>query len=166
MKKILLICTVFLLFQSCMNIGPNENDGNEKFQKMNRLEWLSGSWEFEIDDGLFAESWTKTNDSVFTGFGYMMIGEDTASIEILSIELINDDLYYVSKVSDQNNKQEIAFKLISDSDNTLIFENKKHDFPQRIIYKFVDNNAFTAIIEGDYEGEPNSTELFMSRTSH
>jgi hypothetical protein len=163
MKKILFILTIFLIVQSCKNAGSSAN--KENFEKIHRLEWLVGNWEFEIDEGLFAEKWVKLNDSVFSGIGYMLIGEDTATKEILTIELINDELYYVALVSEQNNHKEVAFKLVSDSDNSFVFENKKHDFPQRIIYKYIDNNSFTAVIEGEIEGEENTTELFMSRVN-
>lgn len=161
MKKILFVLSVFLFFQSCKNTGSD--DHNEKFLKLTQLEWLAGSWEFETDDALFSESWTKMNDSVMSGKGFMLIGEDTVTKETITIELINNDVYYVVLVDGQNNNQEVAFKLVSDSDNTFVFENKKHDFPQRIIYTFLNNNSFTAVLEGEYEGEMNTMELYMSR---
>jgi hypothetical protein len=66
-------------------------------------------------------------------------------------------------VSNQNNQQPVYFKLISKEDGRYIFENKEHDFPQRVIYHLVSNDAVHARIEGVRNGQERGSDFKYSR---
>ena len=63
----------------------------------------------------------------------------------------------------QNNGNAINFKLISSKNNNYIFENKKHDFPQRIGYSHVNFDTLHAWIEGFSKGKNKKEKFFMWR---
>lgn len=54
---------------------------------------------------------------------------------------------------DQNRGKEVCFKLVSREHNTYVFENKIHDFPQRIIYQNQGKEDLLAWIEGEFNGK-------------
>jgi len=151
---------VFLIISmlSCLNSGKSE-----KYKKMQQFSVFVGEWEFEIDNGVFGERWEQKNDSVFSGYGYMVIGEDTVSREVLSVEQQGNDIFYIVIVEDHNDGQPVKFRLVSDADNTFVFENMEHDFPQKISYKIEGNDQIQAVVEGFIEGEPDKLELFYTR---
>jgi hypothetical protein len=159
-RNYILLFSVFI-FCGCSQL-PNYDQHSNKFSSLQQLAWLKGYWEFEIDDGLFAESWLQLNDSVFLGYGIMIVGEDTVSQEIITLEYFDEELYYVVVASGQNEDQAVKFKLVSESEGVFVFENKAHDFPKRITYNYIDDDHFEAIVEGD-EGNQDGFELFMTK---
>jgi hypothetical protein len=164
MKKLLTILFAVAVLSACNNHSASDQSNSKEYKELKKMEWLLGNWEFEIDNGLFAEQWEVLNDSTYTGYGYMIIGEDTVSKELISIEEVKSgELWYGVTVSDQNEGENVRFKLVSSENNQFVFENKDHDYPQVIRYIYIDNESFTAVVEGLVEGEMQKTELFMSR---
>jgi hypothetical protein len=49
------------------------------------------------------------------------------------------------------------------SDKKFVFENITHDFPQRIIYHFVDDKNLTARIEGEVDGKMESSDFIYKK---
>lgn len=70
-------------------------------------------------------------------------------------------IVYSPTVTNQNNGQPVRFELISTTGHRYIFENKKHDFPQRVIYHLVSNNAVHARIEGTKNGKQMGVRLSL-----
>ena len=71
---------------------------------------------------------------------------DTIFSEYLRILKTGEDIFFMSKVD--HNQYPVAFKLIDLNNLTAIFENEKHDFPQKIIYNFSKKDTMQAAIEG------------------
>jgi len=65
-------------------------------------------------------------------------------------------LRYVAQPSGQ---AEATFMLKSLTEDTVVFENPRHDFPQRILYKRVDKDTLVARIEGSVEGRARSADF-------
>lgn len=100
--------------------------------------WLNGVWKMEQSNGkIRLETWKLTNDGSLIGSGMKVTGGDTILLEHLQIECKEDQIKYIATVPDQNNALPVEFLLVSSKDHHFIFENKLHDFPQRIIYNWV-----------------------------
>jgi hypothetical protein len=162
MKHIVIVFLLASVITSCRQ-SCCKHDHHHPVDELKQLEWLLGSWQFEVDNALFAEEWSIMNDSTFKANGIMIIGEDTVTKESITLEFRNGILSYVVLVEGENDGKPVSFPLLSSTENKFVFENTLHDFPQRIIYEYVDEKSFTAIIEGEYEGEINRTELFMTK---
>lgn len=149
MKKIFVILvTVLLLHGSC----ANKSNGPSKLDK---IDWVLGYWEMESPEGKVAESWIRTNDSVYSGIGkYTDTAGQTLTTEEISIVLRGGKLLYIPLVTDQNAGQPVIFTEVSFSDTMVVFENKNHDFPQRIVYVKQGEGKMLAYIEGEMNGEP------------
>lgn len=144
MKNLFYILNIslFLLTQSIFS-----QEITEQFSKFN---WLEGKWERITEKSSSYEIWEKANDNLFTCESVIIRNGDTVSYESIRLEIIESEIFYIPTVRDQNENQPIFFKLIS-YDDEAIFENKEHDFPQRIIYK-QEGDTLKARIEGEKNG--------------
>jgi hypothetical protein len=136
---------------------------DDKDQKFRHFEWLIGSWANLSDDGNFYENWTKINDSSYSAFSYMTITGDTVFSETVELKLVDNEIYYVVAASGQNEGQAVSFRLVSNENGEFVFENKGHDFPQRIIYKHPAPDSIHARIEGTVNGKFSMQEFPMKR---
>jgi len=77
----------------------------------------------------------------------------------------NSDLFYVPKVKDQNNGQEVRFKGKIISQTQLVFENPEHDFPQMITYKKINADSLVAEISGTTNGKTEKQAFSLKRVN-
>ena len=156
--KSTLIITITILLLSC------QNKAERKFEKLEKMNWLIGQWENKTPEGYLTETWTKDNDSTFSGQSYFIIKEkDTLHFESIVLMQVNDDLIYQPIVKGQNENQPVDFKLISDAEDSFSFENPKHDYPQKITYKKINNKSLTATISGLQQGKQSSESYPMTK---
>lgn len=156
---IVTICSAgLIMFISCQNKSEN------KFDKLEKMNWLLGNWENKMHDGVLTERWTKVNDSTFSGTTYFIINKkDTVHSETIILTQLNDEMVYRPTVKGQNNDEPIDFKLSSESENTFSFENPKHDYPQKIVYKKVNETSLVTTISGMQQGKQNSESYPMKK---
>jgi hypothetical protein len=163
-KTIIYCFANLIFFNACWSGNPgSERSEPARFKKLNQLEWLLGSWANLSDEGNFYENWARTNDSVFTAFSYMTISGDTVFSESVTLEMLGNDLLYIVSVADQNDAKPVSFKLVSSNKGEFVFENKEHDFPQRIIYKNPTPDSLHAMIEGMINGKFSRQDFPMKR---
>lgn len=130
---------------------------------LSELEWLTGHWEHNGPDGLLQESWTRQNDSVFTGRGSFTRGTDTLFAEFLELRQQNGDLFYIPTTIGQNGEKPVLFRLTSSGGNVWVFENPQHDFPQRITYTRVGSDSLVAEISGSKGGQQRKETFAMKK---
>lgn len=113
---------------------------------------LKGTWIMNSAKGPIYEEW-KQDGTALKGRSYKLTGTDTVLFE--SIVLMQDDkgVYYIPSTENQNDKKPVTFTLISSENQRFVFENKLHDFPQRIIYQLVNSDSIAARIEGTVKKE-------------
>jgi hypothetical protein len=110
---------------------------------------LEGIWKIDNPNENSFEEWVFISDSLMLGKSFSIVKNDTITNEFLSIKAYNKAYFYSAKVLNQNNAEEITFKLISSKNKTYTFENPQHDFPKKITYCLVENNMITATIEDE-----------------
>jgi hypothetical protein len=127
---------------------------------MSYFEKLHGSW-INVSDSpaLSYEQWFPT-DSGWIGMGATVENGDTVFYENLQIKSEGKNYYYVVNVNGQNHNQSIAFKLQSADSTKVVFENQLHDFPQKIIYQFINSDSMVASVSGMVSG--NNKEIMFS----
>jgi Domain of unknown function (DUF6265) len=127
------------------------------------LHSLAGTWKMETPRGPMFERWVMADSHKLVGKSYKMKNADTIVLEKLELAFVKGAIFYTSVVSDQNNQRPIPFKLVSAGDNKFIFENKSHDYPQRIIYQLVSTDSVHARIEGTKNGKEMGSDFFYTR---
>ena len=143
MKKIILNT---LLLLSCSTVYAQTGS-------IKQFSFLLGSWEMKTKTGKTTEHW-KSGPSTYIGSSYKHDAKgDSTLTETISLKKINGIWHFCVTGHERNNIGTTNFKLISNSENTFVFENAKHDFPQRIVYQGSGGDKLTAWIEGKINGE-------------
>ena len=146
---------LFLLFLSCFACKSSDY--------LNNFDWLEGKW--QINESASFEEWTKIDDTLYRGKGYEIRKNDTLITEMIEIVQKGKEVFYIPSVADQNNGQPVEFKLISKKKGIIIFENKNHDFPQRIIYVKNGKDQIDAKIEGEKKGVFSEIKFTLKRVN-
>jgi hypothetical protein len=124
---------------------------------------LLGSWQNTSAKGMIAETWEQQNDSVYSGKSYVVMGTDTLSSETILLQQTGNEVWYIPTVKEQNGAKPIPFRLTVATATQLVFENPKHDFPQKIAYTFIGNDSLVAEISGDAQGRKQPQLFPMKR---
>ncbi|MNR26169.1 hypothetical protein D3C85_1433620 [compost metagenome] len=102
----------------------------------------------------------RNPDKTLSGKSYRINAKgDSTLTETLKVRNVGKDTFYCSTVNGQNEGKEVCFKLISTTDQTYVFENKMHDFPQRIVYQDKGKREMLAWIEGELNGKSRKSEF-------
>lgn len=109
-----------------------------------------GKWKMEVENTLVYEEWTVINDSELMAKSFTIENADTSISETIHLKKFSDNWAYVAIPINQSIT---LFSLTDFTNKKFIFENKEHDFPQRISYEFHKDGKMTASIEGDVNGE-------------
>jgi len=104
---------------------------------------LAGEWR-TTKGPAFYESWKIQNDSTLAGSAFSINGSDTLMIEKMQLVRLGDSLVYKVNVG---NRKTVSFGLAKATKNSWVFENKIHDYPNRIIYKMINDSILHAQTE-------------------
>lgn len=117
------------------------------------LAWLVGCW--VTPDKSAQEVWVVNNEQSLAGFGVAINGDKVGFYEVLSINQSADGTWiYTAHPSGQASASFVAVEI---TENTVVFANPDHDYPQEIRYKREGNHLYATIslLEGV---NPNSFE--------
>jgi hypothetical protein len=127
------------------------------------LQFIIGSW--KIEAGAEMEKWEFVNEKELRGKGFAVNGRDTILKEVIQLVYNDSGIHYIVKVKGQNNNESTTFSLVNTQKATFVFENKAHDFPQRINYRKISDTLIMAWIEGEKNGEKKKMEYPMKKTN-
>lgn len=122
----------------------------EDFELLNSI---TGVWKMHKGSSAIFETWSKESDSLFIGKSFDVSKGDSAVLEDVRLFLSNGIVVYAPRASGQNQNEEVYFKLIEIRNKKFTFENKAHDFPQRIVYHFKSESLLDAWIVGKLKGK-------------
>lgn len=145
-------CIAFTLIVCC-------SSHDDPFKNLDKL---TGLWTMNTDQGPLYEEWSRQINNSMYGKSYMINGNDSIVLELVELKKQGDSVVFEPIVKGQNNEKPVSFKLVN-TDTAFIFENKNHDFPQRVIYKFIGNDSIVARLEGKKDGQEGSVEFYYSR---
>lgn len=159
----LLIVFTFFFLQSC-----NKYDANGKlikeYEELHKAEWLIGNWEKKDSLGTLTESWQNLDDSTFVGQSfYITTKNDTVHRETIELMQKGDFLLYSATVQGENNGLPTPFQMTESTDSLLVFENPKHDYPQKIRYQLNEDKSFIATVSGIQKGKESSESFLMQK---
>jgi hypothetical protein len=157
MKNVVILAVV-VVFIAC------QNKSEKNFDELEKMSWLVGEWENKMPDGILTETWTKANDSTFTGKTLFIRDKDTLHSEEIVLTQKGETLLYIPTVKGQNDNKPVEFKKTeSKIENEFAFENPKHDYPQKIVYKKVNETNLVATISGKQQGKSSSESYPMKK---
>lgn len=117
------------------------------------FDFLAGKWEMKAQSGKIMERWHKHRDSLTASSHRFNAKGDSLLTETVTLKKIKGDWHYCVTGYEKGNEGKTDFKLVTSADNTFIFENQQHDFPQRIVYQNKGKDGILAWIEGEIGGK-------------
>jgi hypothetical protein len=124
--------------------------------------WLAGCWSNTDGGPEVTEQWMKPAGNSMMGMGRTVKAGKVTTWEFTRIfQDERGDFYFSAKLPKQD---EASFKLIKWSDNTYVFENLDHDFPQRVIYQLQNSTQMNGRIEGRISGKDSGFNFPMKRS--
>ena len=145
-----------VLFVLCVSL--HAQDGKSS---VNSLGWISGCWEGNDNGAVTTERWTRPTENMMLGMSQTIRNGKTVSFEFLRIANNGQGLAYIAKPSDAQTETPFAFAKMGERE--IVFENMKHDFPQRIIYRSDKPDSLFARIEGMQNGKLEGMDFPMKR---
>ena len=114
------------------------------------LSWITGHWVRTSERVQGEELWTDVAGGTMLGLSRTVVAGKTVEFEFLRIEQRSDGIYYVAHPQARPGTD---FKLVRTRGQEAVFENLEHDFPQRIIYRRIQDGSLAVRIEGDQDGK-------------
>ncbi|MGH9866580.1 MAG: DUF6265 family protein [Candidatus Polarisedimenticolia bacterium] len=113
------------------------------------LSWMAGAWGSEQEGVAMEEHWTSPRGGLMVGMHRDVLPSGKAFFEFLRIEARPDGIVYVAMPRGQ---APTDFPLKESTARRVVFENLKHDFPQRILYWLDEAGRLNARVEGPSGG--------------
>lgn len=132
--------------------------------RLSDAEWLIGTWESKTSKGSLYETWNRVDEHNFYAKSYYLNNSDTSLFETVELKDSIGKLFYIVSVPGQNGEKPVSFASVHLSGDSLVFENKKHDFPQRISYRKISADSLVAEVSGDVDGKNISEPFAMRKT--
>lgn len=121
--------------------------------RIESLAWLSGCWERRGQRGVTEEQWARPAGGTMIGFSRTVRRvadrDSTAEYEFLRVFVRDGKLVYAALPSGQRYTE---FTETSATDSAVVFENPRHDFPQRVTYTRRGADSVVARIDGSVQG--------------
>ena len=136
-----LILVVFVLFVTHV----------QSFAQEEIITMIQGKWKIDTDKFEAYEEWKLKDNTEIVGTSYSIKNGEMNKSEDLFIKKIGN---YWGYIAIPKNQMPALFILKSSVNNKYVFENPEHDFPQRIIYEFVQEKRISVIVEGVEKGKP------------
>jgi hypothetical protein len=128
---------------------------------LDRLAWLAGCWTHEASEAGTEEHWMQPAGGTMLGTGRTVKAGKTVEFEFMRIHVAPDGrLLFTALPSGQ---KEATFTEFRSAASEIGFENREHDFPQRVIYKLQGTTRLLASIEGTRKGMARTIEFPMQR---
>jgi hypothetical protein len=122
--------------------------------------WLQGCWATERDGRTIEEQWLSPRASSMLGVSRTTSGAALVEYEMVLIRERGEQLSYEAHPSD---REPGVFMSTRVGTRSILFENLKHEFPQRIGYERPTADRLLAWIDGVQDGQTRRIEFRYER---
>jgi uncharacterized protein DUF6265 len=137
--------------------------------RLDQLSWMAGCWRMEASGpaaGLGAgrvvdEMWMAPAGGAMLGVSRTVANGRASAHEFMQIREQDGGLAFIARPSGQ---AEATFVLARSGAREAVFENPRHDFPQRVIYR-LQGDMLVGRIEGTSKGKEQSADFPMKRVA-
>ena len=159
MKKRQLVSIVAVVLFALSFAAERASQAQQPKRTLESLNWLAGCWQMAGSRTQISEQWMQPAGGMMLGINRTVRDGRAVEYEFLRISEENGVLIYTSIPSGQ---EKTSFTLSGGAEGEFIFENKEHDFPQRIIYQS-QGGALLASIDGTMKGKFKKIDFPMQR---
>jgi hypothetical protein len=165
-KSLLTILLLLFVVQSCKKEASKTVALAKNYTQLQKANWFIGTWENATNEMTMKEIWKQETDSSFSADSFIIVQKDTVFYEKVDLIQRNDSLFYIVSVKNQNNEKPVSFYLTTTNESELVFENQKHDFPNKITYYKITNDSLVATISGLKDGKMSSETFPMKKINN
>jgi hypothetical protein len=126
-----------------------------------KLFWLADKWVYSESEITIYEYWEIVNENTISGMSYTDKNSEVIYSEKLKIENTADGIIYEALA--EHNTSPVKYKLTSINDSKAVFENPENDFPQKIIYEYIEGNLHAAIEGPSNDGTFKKINLIFNK---
>lgn len=152
------VMTVIAILLSATSFDPRQ--GLAAPAELSALAWLTGHWTGMQEGVEMEELWLEPKGNTMLALHRDVAKGRTVSFEFLRIEATAAGITYWAS---PRGRPATPFRMIEMRDQRVVFENREHDFPQRIIYSLGNDGSLHARIEGIQGGKSLSEEWTWQR---
>jgi hypothetical protein len=132
---------------------------------LDRLAWLSGCWKRSTATRTVEEQWMAPRARMMLGMGRTVAAAADSVIEFeqtMIEEIGKGQLKFTANPSGQKRD---SFTSIELTDSMVVFENKEHDYPQRVGYRLAADGHLAAWIDGVSQGKARRVDFPYERVT-
>ncbi len=155
MTKPLLLAVLFAVLAGNASAAPAP-------VHVDSLAWMSGSWASDSAGTRIEEHWMAPLGGEMVGMHRDVVRGRAVSFEFFRIVADSQGVAYMTS---PRGRPALRFGLKELSSKKVVFENARHDFPQRILYWLGTDGRLHARIEGTMRGETASEDWVWSRSA-
>ncbi len=143
--------------------GLLDNKDKKEEDPLSDFNWLLGDWTENTGNGTSIESWKKVDANTIKGQGELVANGVTLFSENMEIRNTSKGIIMLIPLDNKNKKTK--YKLVSQNDRMIMFENKKVDFPNQLILYKNSKDDFTTIMQNSTEAdnEPDASIYLQNR---
>lgn len=131
--------------------------------KVGDFAFAAGCWQAVAGDTTMEEQWSRPAGGVMLGTARVVSGGKTVFTEFVEVRETPEGL--VMTVALGIGKPPTPFTRIAAGPNEVVFENKAHDFPQRVRYRNDGKDALFARVEGTQKGQAKGEDFPYRRVA-
>lgn len=128
--------------------------------EVERLAWLEGRWQGVSGELSMEEAWSSVRGGALLGTHRDVKAGQMVFFEFLRIQATPEGVVYFAS---PRSRPPVPFKLVELGERRAVFENREHDFPQRIAYWLDAAGALHSRIEGPQGGKTVSREWVWTK---
>lgn len=132
-------------------------------KKIQKLEWITGTWENEIDDIVFTEIWKKQNESMLKGFNFMAIGIDTLFSAEMAIMCKANKVFYIDTIEGQKVIVPNNLLLVKSSPKKARFKGIANSPTIKVTYIRKNENSMELKSSSIEDGKRNDEKFILNR---
>ena len=140
--------TIPILLSLGLLLGAAGNAAAQSTQS-HKLGWMQGCWAVVSQERAIEEQWMAPRGKTMIGSSRTVEGSNLVGYEFMMIREQGDK--YAIEVR-PSGRAPVVFTQATLTDSSVVFENPKHTYPQKIGYRRVGDNAMSAWIEGSRNG--------------
>ncbi len=142
--------------------GSLQTTAAQDAPRVEQVGWLAGCWARSAGARVVEEQWMRPRGGLMLGAGRTVNGDSLVEFEQVRVLERDGRLIYAAAPSGQTPAE---FTSIAVSDSSVTFENRTHDFPQRIRYRRIGHDSLVARIEGTRGGQVKGVDFAYGRAA-
>jgi len=126
----------------------------------NYLPWMLGCWASTDTDPVEMERWSTSSNGLS---GTRETVRDGIRVQLETMTITRDDSGTVILTATPAGQASTIFFMVEINSDEVAFENREHDFPQRIIYRLLPGFRLLGRAEGIVDGQARAVDFPMTR---